>query len=107
MTYDERAFQGRFPQRSPAGAPVLLLRHRPEGLQEAARAGVILQLSGHVHGGQYFPWSPLVRAFHAHPSGLARLGRTWLYTSRGTGTWGPPNRFLVPPELTVLVLRRA
>ncbi len=92
---------------APAGAPVLLLRHRPEGLQEAARAGVTLQLSGHVHGGQYFPWSPLVRAFHAHPSGLARLGRTWLYTSRGTGTWGPPNRFLVPPELTVLVLRRA
>lgn len=85
----------------------LLLFHPPRGVAEAAEAGVHLQLSGHTHAGQYFPWSVLVQALWTHAQGLSREGGLWIYTSRGTGFWGPPNRLFVPPELTLLVLRRA
>ena len=89
----------------PADALPILLFHPPTGVEAAERAGVRLQLSGHTHAGQYFPWSLVVPALFAHPRGLGRSGRLWIYTSVGTGFWGPPNRFLVPPELTLLVLR--
>jgi predicted MPP superfamily phosphohydrolase len=92
---------------APAGAPKLLLFHPPTGYDAAERAGIQLQLSGHTHSGQYFPWSLVVRSVYRYPAGLHRHGAMWLYTSVGTGFWGPPNRFLVPPELTLLVLRRA
>ncbi len=92
---------------APEGAPKLLLFHPPTGYEAAERAGISLQLSGHTHSGQYFPWSLVVRALYRFPRGLHRFGGMWLYTSVGTGFWGPPNRFLVPPELTLLVLRRA
>lgn len=92
---------------SPVGAPKVLLFHPPTGYDAAARAGVALQLSGHTHSGQYFPWSLVVRSIYRYPSGLNRHGGLWLHTSVGTGFWGPPNRFLVPPELTLLVLKRA
>jgi len=91
----------------PEGATKLLLFHPPTGYEAAERAGVSLQLSGHTHAGQYFPWSLVVRSVYRYPAGLHRHGGMWLYTSVGTGFWGPPNRFLVPPELTLLVLRRA
>jgi len=91
----------------PESATRLLLFHRPTGTEAAARAGVHLQLSGHTHAGQYFPWSLVVPALFAHPRGLGRSGAMWIYTSVGTGFWGPPNRFLVPPELTLLTLVRA
>ena len=78
--------------------PRILLYHPPTGTQAAARAGVSLQLSGHTHGGQYFPWSLVVSALFAHPKGLGREGSMWVYTSPGTGFWGPPNRLLVPPR---------
>lgn len=91
---------------APEGAPKLLLFHPPTGYEAAERAGVSLQLSGHTHSGQYFPWSLVVRALYRFPRGLHRFGGTWIYTSVGTGFWGPPNRFLVPSELTLLVLRR-
>ena len=90
----------------PAQALTILLFHRPTGAAAAERAGVRLQLSGHTHAGQYFPWSLVVPALFAHPRGLGREGRMWIYTSVGTGFWGPPNRFLVPPELTLLTLTR-
>nr|WP_320131062.1 metallophosphoesterase [uncultured Holophaga sp.] len=92
---------------APAGVPTLLLFHRPSGAEAASRAGICLQLSGHTHGGQYFPWTLLVKALFDHPEGLDRVGDMWIHTSPGTGFWGPPNRFLMPPELTLLVLRRA
>lgn len=97
-------------RRALAGAPPevtrLLLFHQPLGAEEAARAGVHLQLSGHTHGGQYFPWSLVVRLFFDHPVGLSQENGMWIYTSPGTGFWGPPNRFLVPPEITLFTLER-
>jgi uncharacterized protein len=90
----------------PPGTMKLLLYHQPLGAEKAARAGIQVQLSGHTHGGQYFPWSPIVRMLFDHPVGLHRQGSMWIYTSPGTGFWGPPNRFLVPPEITLITLRR-
>ena len=90
----------------PLEATKLLLYHQPLDAEKAARAGIHLQLSGHTHGGQYFPWSPIVRMFFDYPVGLHRHGTMWIYTSPGTGFWGPPNRFLVPPEITLITLKR-
>jgi predicted MPP superfamily phosphohydrolase len=65
-----------------------------------------LQLSGHTHGGQIFPFNWLTRLAYPAGTGLSKVGdHTWLYVSRGTGTWGPPIRFLAPSELTVIELR--
>jgi hypothetical protein len=91
----------------PGDALPVLLYHPPTGTAAAARAGVRLQLSGHTHAGQYFPWSLLIQRLYDHPKGLTRCGAMWVYTSVGTGFWGPPNRFLVPPELTLLELTGA
>ena len=82
----------------------LLLAHRPEACFAAERAGFDLQLSGHTHGGQYFPWSLVIPFFHPYTKGLHRHGRMWIYVSVGTGYWGPPNRFLVPAEITLIRL---
>ena len=84
----------------------LLLAHRPDSCLEAERAGFDLQLSGHTHGGQFFPWSLLIPLFHRYYKGLNRHGRMWLYVSSGTGYWGPPLRFAVPSEITLLKLQR-
>jgi predicted MPP superfamily phosphohydrolase len=86
----------------------LLLAHNPRIAPLAEKAGFDLQLSGHTHGGQFFPWTLAVRYVHApHAAGLSRRGRMWVYVSAGTGTWGPPVRFGTTPELTVLRLVRA
>lgn len=86
--------------------PVLLLSHQPKSVRLAVAAGVDLQLSGHTHGGQIFPFHLLVRADQGVLAGLTRPGpRTQLYTSRGSGFWGPPFRVFAPSELTVLTLR--
>ena len=82
----------------------LLLAHRPEVSEQAEKAGFDLQLSGHTHGGQFFPFSLLVGLAHKHLRGLHRRGRLWLYVSPGTGYWGPPHRFGVPSEITLLRL---
>lgn len=85
----------------------LLLAHNPRIAPLAARAGFDLQLSGHTHAGQFFPWTLAVRLVHApHVAGLSREGRMWVYVSAGTGTWGPPVRFGTSPELTLLRLVR-
>ncbi|HEX7054877.1 MAG TPA: metallophosphoesterase [Burkholderiales bacterium] len=86
----------------------LLLAHNPRLAPLGARAGFDLQLSGHTHAGQFFPWTLAVRLVHApHVAGLSREGAMQVYVSAGTGTWGPPVRFGTSPELTLLVLRRA
>ncbi|MGX1372530.1 putative MPP superfamily phosphohydrolase [Streptomyces canus] len=86
--------------------PVLLLAHQPKFVDRAAAAGVDLQLSGHTHGGQIWPFHHLVRLDQPALSGLSHHGpRTLLYTSRGTGFWGPPFRVFAPSEITLLVLR--
>jgi predicted MPP superfamily phosphohydrolase len=84
----------------------LLLKHRP--LVEFESLGHFdLQLSGHTHGGQIFPFTLITKLFYANHSGLASLGNdSLLYVSRGAGTWGPPMRFLSPPQVTVIELSR-
>lgn len=85
----------------------LLLAHNPRLAPLARDAGFDLQLSGHTHAGQFFPWTLAVRLVHApHVAGLSRLGRMWVYVSAGTGTWGPPVRLGTRPELTLLQLVR-
>jgi len=85
--------------------PVLLLAHQPKQIGGAVEHGVDLQLSGHTHGGQIWPFHLLVRADQPVLHGLTRHGgRTQLYTSRGTGFWGPPLRIFAPSEITVLTL---
>jgi len=92
---------------APGGAPVVLLAHQPRQVVDAVDR-VDLQLSGHTHGGQLWPFGWLVRLDQPTLAGLSRHGpRTQLYTSRGTGFWGPPFRIFAPPEITVLTLRRA
>jgi len=96
------------PARAIAGAPTsamkLLLAHQPRSALAAAKAGFDLQLSGHTHGGQFLPWTFFVRFQQPFTAGLARLGRLWVYTSRGTGYWGPPQRLGAPSEITRLRL---
>jgi len=88
--------------------PVLLLAHQPKFVAKAAEAGIDLQVSGHTHGGQMWPFNFLVRLDQPVVRGLSRHGdRTQLYTSGGTGFWGPPFRIFAPSEITVLTLRSA
>jgi uncharacterized protein len=82
-----------------AGAKVLLA-HQPSSAMAAANAGFDVQISGHTHGGQFWPWNLFVHFFQPFSSGLHRLKNLWIYVSRGTGYWGPPNRFGVPSEIT-------
>jgi hypothetical protein len=91
---------------APKDAVKLLLAHQPRTAQAAARAGVDLQLSGHTHGGQFWPWNLFVRMQQPFTAGLERLGRMWIYISRGTGYWGPPMRFGIPSEITRIRLVR-
>ncbi|MFJ3710155.1 metallophosphoesterase [Streptomyces sp. NPDC090053] len=86
--------------------PVLLVAHQPKYVGQAAAAGIDLQVSGHTHGGQIWPFNFLVRIDQPVVHGLSRHGeRTQLYTSRGAGFWGPPFRVFAPSEITLLTLR--
>jgi predicted MPP superfamily phosphohydrolase len=92
-----------------AGAPTnagvrLLLAHQPRSAFAAAPVGFDLQLSGHTHGGQIFPWKYLVRLQQPFTCGLHRVGSLWVYVSRGTGYWGPPKRLGAPSEITYVRL---
>ncbi|MFD4460337.1 metallophosphoesterase [Nocardia sp. NPDC058480] len=85
--------------------PVVLLAHQPKQIADSAAAGVALQISGHTHGGQIWPFHYLVRLDQPVVAGLSRhANNTQLYTSRGTGFWGPQLRVFAPSEITVLVL---
>ncbi len=92
-----------------AGAPTqanvrVLLAHQPRSAEAAEAAGFTLQLSGHTHGGQFWPWNHFVRLQQPFTAGLHRWRGMWVYTSRGTGYWGPPKRFGAPSEITRLRL---
>lgn len=100
------------PKAALAGAPAdacpkILLAHQPRSAQAAEPLGYHLQLSGHTHGGQFFPWGFFVRFQQPFTAGLNRLGNMWVYTSRGTGYWGPPKRLGAPSEITRVRLRVA
>lgn len=87
--------------------PVLLLAHQPKQIKHAIESGVDIQISGHTHGGQIWPFHLLVRLDQPALQGLSRHSdRTQLYTSRGTGFWGPPLRIFAPSEISLLTLRR-
>ncbi|TSA15818.1 MAG: metallophosphoesterase [Betaproteobacteria bacterium] len=104
--FDQR--QRSDPQAAIKGAPdaaaKLLLAHQPRSAAAAESAGFDLQLSGHTHGGQFFPWNYFVRMQQPYTAGLHRLNKLWIYTSRGTGYWGPPKRIGAPAEITLLRL---
>jgi predicted MPP superfamily phosphohydrolase len=85
--------------------PVVLLAHQPFMVDQAARAGVDLQLSGHTHGGQLWPFDYAIRLDQPAVEGLSRHGDTQLYVSAGAGFWGPPMRIGARPEVTVVELR--
>lgn len=97
------------PRAALAGAPVdaavkVLLAHQPRSATAAAQAGFDLQLSGHTHGGQFLPWTYFVKLQQPFTAGLHRVGRLWVYVSRGTGYWGPPKRIGAPSEITLIRL---
>lgn len=85
---------------APENAPKILLAHQPRSAHAAAAAGFDLQISGHTHGGQFWPWNHFVPLQQPYVAGLNRHDSLWVYTSRGTGYWGPPKRFGAPSEIT-------
>lgn len=88
---------------APADAGLrLLLAHQPRSAYAAEAAGYHLQLSGHTHGGQFWPWNHFVRLQQPFTAGLRLHGALQVYVSRGTGYWGPPKRLLAPSEITFL-----
>ena len=89
---------------APANIPRILLAHQPRSVTEAEAAGYDLQLSGHTHGGQFWPWYLFVPLQQPYVAGLHRRGRLQIYISRGTGYWGPPMRLGAPAEITRIVL---
>ncbi|HET8540731.1 MAG TPA: metallophosphoesterase [Anaeromyxobacter sp.] len=97
------ALEGREPDRS-----LVLLAHQPRGVGEAVRSGVELQISGHTHGGQIFPFSVIVGVVYPYLAGLyahqegGESGQ--VFVSRGAGYWGPPLRLGSPPEIAKIVL---
>lgn len=99
------------PAQALAGAPAdaavrVLLAHQPRTAPAAAAAGFDLQLSGHTHGGQFWPWNLFVPMQQPYVHGLNRHDNLWVYVSRGTGYWGPPKRFGAPSEITKVRLVR-
>lgn len=81
----------------------VLLAHAPNRLWEAEEAGISMQLSGHTHAGQFFPWTRIVsRIYGKFAYGLQQLGNMAVYTSCGAGTWGPPLRLGTNPEIVLI-----
>ena len=95
-----RAFAG-----SPEGAPRILLAHQPRFAKRAQNLGIQLQLSGHTHGGQIFPFMFFVLLQQPVISGFRVLWGVPVYTSKGTGYWGPPVRVGTSCEVTEITLR--
>ncbi len=96
-----RALQGRDDTK-----PVVLLAHQPVHFDQAREHGVDLQISGHTHGGQIFPFGFLTRLVQPFVSGLHKRGDSQIYVSSGTGYWGPPMRIAAPAEITLIELER-
>lgn len=97
-----KALAGRDPARE-----LVLLAHQPRQVLATEGHGVGLQLSGHTHGGQIWPWHYAAQLQQGFLAGLHRHGDTQLYVSRGTGYWGPPVRVGAPAEIAKIVLRAA
>ena len=95
----DRALSGLEPSR-----PTVLLAHQPVQVTESVARGVDLQVSGHTHGGQMWPFHYVVRAVQPSLAGLSKVGETQLYVTRGAGFWGPPVRVGARPDITVLAL---
>ena len=97
------------PEKSLAGASnadvKILLAHQPKSIFKSSKAGYDLQISGHTHGGQFFPWNYLVCLDQPFTEGLHKFHNTLIYVSRGTGFWGPPVRLCAPAEITLLKLK--
>ena len=98
------------PHKAIAGAPAadvrILLAHQPKSLYEGSKAGFDVQISGHTHGGQFFPWNLVATIGQPYIKGLHKFADTWIYVSKGTGYWGPPVRLAARSEITVLTLVR-
>jgi predicted MPP superfamily phosphohydrolase len=94
-------------QNAPASDLKILLAHQPLSIYEAEKAGFDYVMSGHTHGGQYFPYHFLVGLFQPYVAGLHVHGRSRIYVSRGTGYWGPQLRIGAPSEITLHRLVRA
>ncbi len=94
------------PKKALEGAPEadlkVLLAHQPRTAFAARNVGYHIQLSGHTHGGQFFPWTIFVYLVQPVVAGLKKLGKMWVYVNRGTGYWGPPVRVGAPSEITLL-----
>ena len=91
---------------APRTDAAILLAHQPRSAFAGEAAGYDLQLSGHVHGGQFLPWNLFIKLVQPFSNGLHRLNnRMWLYVS--AGYWGPPQRLGVAPEITSIRLKRA
>ncbi|MDO9513933.1 MAG: metallophosphoesterase [Elusimicrobiota bacterium] len=86
------------------GLPVILLSHRPEIFGKAAERGVFLQFSGHTHAGQIPFFNLLVKLYYKHPYGLYRQGDSYIYTTSGAGTWGPPMRLGSKSEIVIFTI---
>jgi hypothetical protein len=84
--------------------PAVLLAHQPRGVEAAVEGGVALQLSGHTHGGQLWPFQALVAFTQPFVVGLHPVGQGHIFVSRGAGFWGPPMRVGAPPELARIAL---
>ena len=92
---------------APSCNPKILLAHQPNSIFASSKAGYDLQISGHTHGGQFFPGNWLARMAQPYIKGLHKHDNTWIYVSCGTGYWGPPLRLGAPSEITVIKLTRA
>jgi hypothetical protein len=85
--------------------PSIMLYHLPREIKTVAKAGIGLQLSGHTHAGQMFPFNYLVRLMFKYMHGIYKYDGTYLHVSSGTGTWGPPMRLGSRCEITVIILK--
>ncbi len=84
----------------------ILLAHNPNTIKQAREAGFHLQLSGHTHAGQFYPFSWIARMVHQYYEGLYSVNeKTQIYVNRGTGFWGPPNRLGKTSEITLITLK--
>ncbi len=82
----------------------ILLSHQPQSIYQAVKVNYDLQISGHTHGGQLFPWTYVTDLVQPYIHGLYKVENTQLYVSRGTGYWGPPIRIGAPAEIALLEL---
>ena len=98
------------PAKAMAGAPEadfkLMLAHQPKSIHEVAKLGVDLQVCGHTHGGQFFPYNLVMPFIETYVKGLYLHENTWIHVSPGAGYWGPPMRLGVPSEYHRLTLKR-